>query len=107
MRVVQPVKSTTTTTTIIPNQDCEYGLEKIVGAEVTGRSDSGCRCRNESKCVWERTEIDNEGETNHGYEGPLLRPSRAVPPPITAAQPPHHTLTILTRSGQITERGRD
>ena len=27
---------------------CEYGLEKIVGAEVTGRSDSGCRCRNES-----------------------------------------------------------
>ena len=27
---------------------CEYGLEKIVGVEVTGRYDSGCRCRNES-----------------------------------------------------------
>ena len=28
--------------------ECEYGLEKMsaVGAEVTGRNDSGCRCRN-------------------------------------------------------------
>ena len=26
---------------------------------MTGRNDSGCRCRNESRCVWKRTEIDN------------------------------------------------